>query len=823
MDTLLQDLRFAWRALARSPLFSAAALLVLALGTGASVAVFSVVNAVLLRPLPFEDPGRLVSVRSELPGLGLEDVGFSTPELDDLAQRSGVFDQVAAVWAVDSTLTGVDHPQRVLTAVVSPTYFRMLGARAQVGRLPGPEDATRGIADTVVLSDAAWRRLYGGAPDVLGKKLRMDNDVYTVIGVTPPDFRHPAPSSLGDVDMWATTEFRADPFPSPPQRRVRMLPTIVGRLRPDLTLAEAQAGLTTFAAAVRADNPSDYAPQARWTVRVVPLRDVVVGNVQTLLVLMLGAVGLVLAIACANLANLLLARASSRQREIAVRLALGAAPRRLFRQLLTESLLLATLGGVAGVAVAAGTTRSLLALVPSRLPRVHEVGVDATVLAFSALIVLLTGVLFGSAPAVQAGRTDVVGHLKESGARGTSGPRQQRLRVAFGISQIALSLVLMSASGLLLRTLWGVLAVDSGIDSRGVLTARTWVAVPNDPANDRYRKVEARAALVREVLRRLREIPGVTEAAMTTALPISHMTTRAPLQIEGRPNEAEAATAEVVFASPGYFATFRIPVRRGRGILDSDQPGNMEVAVLDETAALRFFPGQDPIGRTLQLGRFGPQPPPPMTVVGVVGDVKYGRLDEPKAPHVYGSLFQHSGRGFGFAVRARADAGTLAGPLRAALEGADSELPVFSAQSMEERLAVSVSERRLSAGLVSLFAVVAVLMAAIGVYGVVAYSVAHRTREIGVRMALGATRAHVARLVLGEGMRIALAGIVVGTLAALAAGRALRSLLFQVRETDPLVFATAGVLLGAVALLAAYVPARRAARVDPLVSLHHGS
>jgi putative ABC transport system permease protein len=823
MDGLLQDLRFGWRGLAKSPLFSAAAVLTLALGIGANTAVFSVVNAVLLRPLPFADPERLVSVRSALPGLGLDDAGFSVPELDDLAQRSGVFEQLAGVWAVDSTLTGVDHPQRVLSAIVSPTYFSLLGARAQLGRLPGPADATRGIGDQIVISDSTWRRLYGASPDALGRRLRMDNDVYTVIGVTEPGFRHPAPSSLGEVDMWATTEFHGNPFPSLPVRKARFLPTVVGRLEAGLSLADAQARLATFGAAVQAENPSDYAAAARWSVRILPLRDIVVGDFQPILLVLLGTVAVVLVIACANLANLLLARAATRQREIAVRLALGAGPRRLFRQLITESLLLAVIGGAAGVAAAAGTTTSLLALIPSRVPRLHEVGMDPTVLTFSAVVAAVTGILFGLTPALQAARVDVVGHLKESGARGTAGLRQQRLRVAFGVAQIALSLVLMTASGLLLRTLWSVLAVDPGIDGREVLSARTWVAVPNDHATDRYDKVEARTALARDILARLQGLPGVTEAGLTTALPLSHMTTRIPVQIEGRPNEAEAATSDTLFVSPGYFATLRIPVRRGRGFVESDQPGNLEVAVIDQTAADRFFPGRDPIGRSLQLARLGPRPLPPMTVVGVVGDVKYGRLDEAARPHVYGSLFQHSGRGYGIVVRARARAADLGEPVRRALEGADAELPVFSTQDMEERLAVSVGERRLSATLVSLFAVVAVLLAAVGVYGVVAYSVSQRTREIGVRIALGATRGDVARLVLGQALWIAAVGIGIGGLAALATARSLRSMLFHVRETDPLVFATTAVVLGAVALLAAYVPARRAARVDPMVSLHHGS
>ena len=827
MDTLIQDLRFAVRTMLKAPGFTAVAILTLALGIGVNTAIFNIVNAVLLRPLPFEHPRQLVAIKADLPGLGLKDIGLAVNELDDLAQRSGVFDQISAVWAVDANLTGGPKPERILLAAVSPNYFTLLGGNAELGRVLGAQDTALGFAEPVVLSDAAWHRIFGGDRDILGKKVRLDNDLYTVVGVMPPSFRNPAAASVGDVDIWGTAGFRANPFPSPPQRRARFLPAAIGRIKPELTPQQAAAKLAAFAASLRQEYPGDYPAKARWDLRLQPLQDEVVGNVKPMMALLLGAVALILLIGCANVANLLLARASARQKEIAIRLAIGAQRSRLIRQLLTEAMLLAMTGGLLGVLAAGWTQAAVLRFVPTRLPRLSEVHMDWRVLAYAAVVSLLTGIVFGLAPAFQAARADMLGNLKEGSRGGTANVRQSRVRAAFVVSEIALSLVLMAGAGLLLRTLWTLLSVDAGFDAHNVVTSRTWIPVPNDPTTDRYRTSDARARWASEVIRRLHEVSGVTAATITSALPLGHNTGRAPFQVEGRPNEGDAATAELIFVSPEFFSTFQVPLISGRAFTDSDQPGGQQVIVLDQNAAKHWFPNEDPLGKRMQFAQSGAAPlpnappPPVFVVVGVVGNVKYDSLDEDPTPHVYGSIFQRSGRSFGIVVRAVGDPTAVGVKMRDAVQTVDPDLPVFGVQSMQAGIDASVAERRFSAQLVGLFAGLALLLAGIGVYGVVAYSVAQRTHEIGVRIALGATRSHVLRLVLASGMRIAGIGIAIGIIVAAVASRLIRSLLFHVRAADPIVFLGTAALLAMVALVACCVPARRAMRVDPLISLRY--
>jgi predicted permease len=828
MYTVLQDLRYGFRSLRKSPGFALVAVLTLALGIGVNTGIFSIVDAVLLRPLPFHDPGQLVSIAAEMPGLGLRNVGFSVPEMDDLALRSGLFSEISVVWPVDANLTGGEHPERIELLGVSPNYFSLLGAKPALGRIFGQQDVVPGFAEGVVISDGAWRRLFAADPKVLGHKLQIDNDVYTIVGVMPPGFRHPGRTVEGDVDVWATAGFRAAPFICSGQcisatvtRRARFLPGAIGRLKPGITPQRASAQLEAFAAGLRREYATDYPARLRWNLRLTPLQDLLVGNVRPLLLVLLAAVSLIFLIACANLANLLLARASGRQREIAIRLAVGAGRARLVRQLLTESLLLSAIAGAAGILTAIWVQTAFLAMLPSRLPRLHEVRLDAGVLLFGIALSLVTGVLFGLAPALPASGFDMLRNLKEGSRASGSTTGQSRLRAAFVVSEIALSLVLMVGAGLLLRTFWTLLQVDPGFNARGVISARIWLPAPNDPTTDAYGTVPARNAFQRELLRRAKQLPGVHQAALSTNLPLTRNLFRASFELEGQQAvQGDLATAEIVSVSPEYFSVLGTPLVRGREFAETDQPDSPLVVVVDATAARRFWPNQEAVGKRIKFPRLGPQQTPVVAnVVGVVGDVKYDGLDGAAVPHIYFPIDQQSNKVYSIVLRADGDPAAMGESIRREVQAIDPNLPVFGIARLSDILAESLAERRFSAQLVGGFAVLAALLAGIGVYGVVAYSVAQRTHEIGIRMALGARTSDVLRLVLFNGMRLAWIGVAIGQVCGLAASRLLGTLLFGVSARDPLVFAGIAALLVLVALAASYIPARRASRVDPLVAL----
>ncbi|MGC1687810.1 MAG: ABC transporter permease, partial [Candidatus Acidiferrales bacterium] len=480
MGGLTQDIKYALRMLRKAPGFTAIAVLTLAIGIGANAAIFSVVDAVLLRPLPFNQPEHLVAIKDELPGLGLTDEGMSQPELDDLEKRSGVFDQVSAVWPINVNVTGAEKPERVEAQGVSFNYFTLLGAKAELGRVIQPEDHQLGFAEAAVISDSLWRGMFGADPGVIGRPIRLDSDLYRIVGVMPPGFRHPGATLEHDVDVWVAAGFVAAPFPVPPSRAIRMIPGGIGRLKPGLTIAKAQAQLDAFTTQLRAQYPADYPESVRWTIRLVPLQKEVVGNSNVMLIVLLGSVSLVLLIACVNIASLLLARSSSRYREIAVRRALGASRGRLIRQTLTESIVLSLAGGVIGLLLNSWLTGLLLRMVPSNLPRAAEVGTDSRVLLFALGLSILTGVLFGLAPAAQLSDPRLVENLKE-GTRGSGiGSRQNRFLSALVVSEFALSLVMLVGAGLLLRSFWNLLEVHPGFSSSHVVLARVWLPVPND-------------------------------------------------------------------------------------------------------------------------------------------------------------------------------------------------------------------------------------------------------------------------------------------------------------------------------------------------------
>jgi predicted permease len=823
METLLQDVRYGWRMLRKKPTFTMVAVLTLALGVGANTAIFSIVNAVLLRSLPYRDPDRLVRIFFNNPGLGLRDVPFSVPELDDLRNRASVFENVSAVGGGSVNLTGAKQPERLEFVVTHPNYFSMLAATPQIGRLFGPQDFALGFAPVAVISDGLWRRSYGADPNVLGRSVRLDNDPYTIVGVLPPGFRHPGPTVSGDVEVFLTAGFSADPAPNPPARSTRFMPAAIGRLKAGITLEQAQARLTAMAAQLRHDFPTDYPAQARWTIEIQPLQESLVGNVRPMLLVLLGAVILIVFIVSLNIANLLLARASGRQQEMAVRLALGASRGRMVRQMLTESVLLSLIGGVAGIATAVGTLGFILRFVPSNIPRLSEVRIDWVVLAFAFLISLLTGLLFGLAPAIHSTKSDLSSQIRE-GARGSGySAKTGRLRDVLIVSELAFAVVLMVGAGLLLRTLRELLQENPGFNPTHVVAANMSLPEPNDPKVDPYLTILQRTTFNRELLRRMKAIPGVQLAAITSDLPttnlsVNHAQAIDALAIEDRPVDSSLdLRAERIRISPDYFKVMQAPLLRGRFFTEGDEDGKQPVAIIDESTARKYWGARDALGRRVRFGQ-GPTQPW-MTVVGMIKDIKSDGLDIDGIPHIYVSVYQSPGRDLSVVLRTSSPAAALDPQIRHEIQSIDPGLPVFNVSSMNDVIDRSLASRRFSADLVGGFAGLALLLASIGIYGLLAYMVGQRSREIGLRMALGARRADIVKLILGKGVVLAGVGILAGVVFSASTASMMASLLYGVRPHDPAVFLLVPVLLLAVALLASYIPAQRAAKVDPMIAL----
>jgi predicted permease len=821
MKTLLQDVCYGWRMLRKKPTFTIVAVLTLALGVGANTAIFSIVNAVLLRSLPYRDPDRLVRIFFDKPGVGLRDVQFSVPELDDLRNRAGVFEDVSAVGGGSVNLTGASHPERLEFLVAHPNYFSMLGATPQIGRLFGPQDFALGFAPIAVISDGLWRRSYGADPNILGRSLALDNDPYTIVGVLPPGFRHPGPTVSGNVDVFLTAGFSADPAPSPPTRSNRFLPTAIGRLKPGLTLEQAQVRLTAMAMQLHHDFATDYSPQAQWTIDIQPLQESLVGNVRPMLLVLMGAVILIVFIVSLNIANLLLARASGRRQEMAVRQALGATRSRMLRQMLTESVLLSVIGGAAGIATAVATLGFILRFVPANIPRLNDVRIDWVVLTFALLISILTGFAFGLAPALHSVKIALSSAIRE-GARGSGySSRTGRLRDVLIVSELAFAVLLMVGAGLLLRTLGNLLQENPGFNPEHVVTANVWLPIPNNPKVDRYLGSAPRITFTRELLRRMKAIPGVELAAITSNLPTVPQPNQADsdaLVIEDRPVESsQDLRAESIRISPDYFKVMQAPLVRGRFFTEADEDGKQPVVIIDENTARHYWMDRDPLGRRL---RFGPDPTKPwMTVVGIVKDIKHDGLDIDGVPHIYVSIYQGADRAFSLALRTSLPATLLEPQIRHEIQSIDPGLPVFNVSSMNDILDRSLASRRFSADLVAGFAGLALLLASIGIYGLLAYMVGQRSREIGLRMALGARRTDILKLILGKGLVLATVGILTGVFLAASGASMMASLLYGVRPHDPAVFLAVPLLLQAVALLASYIPARRATKVDPILAL----
>jgi len=829
LENVAQDVRYGLRVLRKSPGFSAVVVLTIALGIGATTAIFSVVDAALLRPLPYPQPEQLVSIEDDLPGGGARDVGMSEPEWQDL-QRSGIFEYVSPAWFDENNLTGSSQPARVRLLIAAPNYFALLGVNPQLGRIFNPEDHSSGLLPEVLISDGMWKRAFGGDPHILDKSVRFDTDLYRIVGVMPAGFDAPGRTAEErNIEVWAATSFYGAPMPDHPPRNRRNLPTAIARLKPGLTITDAQRRVDGLVASLQKEFPGDYPLQSAWTVRLVPLKERVVRNVRQSLILLLGAVGLVLLIACVNVANLLLARASARGREMAVRQALGAARKRLISQLLTESLLLSLFGGIVGLAILFCTKAFLLHLVPDSLPRLNEVSINWVVLLFALLASLVVGAIFGLAPALDAGRVDLTQALKEA-TRGSTGSGQQaRTRRVLVIMEFALSLVLMVAAGLLLRSFWDLLHVRLGFNPESVMTVRTRLPYPNDPKTDIYRTPAQQAPFFREIIRRAGTLPGVVEVALgdTASIPLDESQRYLkrvsdgyfPFTLEGRDTQSDQpALVERSSVTPDYFHLLGIPLLRGRLFNELDDDKVPQVAVVNEAFGQTYWPGQDPLGQRFKSIR---AESPWITVVGMIANARTESLAEANVPQIYQAVYQTGAKHLAILLRGHLDTAAIPEEVREQVQAVDSTLPVFGAQTLNATVSAALSERRLSMEMVGLFALTALLLAGLGIYGVISYMVSARTHEIGIRLALGAESRSILRMVLREGLGLAIAGAAVGLVGAVIVSHLMTGLLYGVKPTDPLTFAGVTILLVGVALLACYVPARRAIRVDPLVALRY--
>jgi putative ABC transport system permease protein len=811
VQPLLQDLRYAIRTLAKQPGFTLVALVTLALGIGANTAIFGIVNAVLLRPLPYHEPDRVVLLWSHWTNWAKTWV--SEPELADYQQQAHSLEHVAAFSSTSFNLTGGpgSEPLRVLAAQVQPEIFGALGATPIAGRVFTADEDRPGHERVVMLTEGLWRTQFGSDPSIVGRTIDLDATAYTVVGVLPAALRLPLDyASRTFTQIWVPLALG----PVDPQERGNHGLNALGRLKPGVSLTQAQAEIDTITRGFLQQYPDNYDTKFGLTLVPAPLE--VFGDVRPALLVLLLAVGAVLLIACANVANLLLARSEARQKELALRLALGAGRHRIVRQLLTESMVLSAVGGAAGIALAYGLTQVLISLDPLKIPRVQDIALDGRVLAFTAAVSLMTGVLFGIVPALQSSRTDLQSVLKEGGKG--SHIATGWLRRALVVGEIAASVVLVAAALLLARSFERLLDVDAGFNPAHVLTLRT--SLPGATYADSAAMVKAYT----EVGRRLRESPGVQAAGAVTGLPLASTRGDWGIRIEGRPfDPRDALAADWQVVTPGYFEALGTPLRGGRAFTDADRADTLPVIVVNETMAKKFWPGEHVIGRRLTMGSNDRW----ITVVGVVADIHHRGLDMEPRPEMYRphAQFRYGGPAapavptMTWVVRTADDPRAATSYARAAIHAVDPKLGISDVATMGQVLADSTSDRRLNMLLFALLGSLALALASVGVYGVVAYSVSQRTHEIGVRMAIGARPADVVRMMVSEGGRLAIVGVAVGSVIALAGARLIRGLLFEVSATDPLTFAGVAAGLFGVALLASYIPARRATRVDPMIAL----
>ena len=818
MQTLAQDLRYALRTFARSRGFTAAAILSLALGVGANTAIFSVASALLLRPLPYANPDRLAILWNRSPGLGITEDWFSTAQYFDIKTTTQMFEEVAIAIGANSNLTGDGPPERIGTIRVSSNLLPMLGVAPLHGRLFTAEEDREGAAPTAILHHGTWLRRYGGDPSAVGRRLLLNGVSYEIVGVMPSSFslRREVMPTLG-VAADAEILLPLPLGPKAPQIRGREDYNILAKLKPGVSVPQAQAEMDALTARLREQHPDVYPPNGGLTFGIVPLQDQVVGDVRASVIVLVGAVSFVLLIACANVASLLLSRALDRQKEVAVRAALGASRARILRQLLTESVLLAVAGGMLGLWLAYWSLEGIRVLGPASVPRLHEIAMDGSVLLFALLLSVASGILFGLAPALRLGALNLHDSLKDA-ARGSGAGavwgRGQNLRRLLVVAELALSVMVLVGAGLLIRSFMRLHSVEPGFAPGGVLTMEITLTPP--------KHADGAAVLesYRQLWPRLAGIPGVTAAGGISALPLSGMMAWGPISVEGRvpPPGEKFINADQRFVGGDYFRAMGIPLVAGRLFAEHDTRTSDRVVVVDDFMAKQFWPGTDAVGKRIRLGGVD-STSAWMTVVGVVGRIKQDALDTESRIAVYFPHTQFPTRSMNVVLKTSADPMTLAGPATVEIRRMDPDLPVYNVRSMSERLDVSLARRRFAMLLLSLFAALALGLAAIGVYGVIAYLVTHGTREIGIRMALGATPRTILSLILRHGLTLAALGIVLGTAAALALARFMRGLLFEIQTFDPATFFGVIAVLTAVAVVATIIPARRAARIDPIQSL----
>jgi putative ABC transport system permease protein len=806
-DEMFQDLRYGMRMLKKNPGFTFVAALTLSLGIGANSAIFSVVNAVLLRPLPYRDPDRLVMASYYR---GVEGDYAWVTDFREWRDQAKAFEQIAAYRTDDADLTGSGEPERLTAGTVSASLFATLGVAPALGRDFTPEDDTGSGAPVVILSDGLWRRRFGGDPQVIGRAITLRGQSLTVIGIMPPGFRFP-----GEADLWAPLT----PILNQQLSRQRFMGklNVLARLKPGVTPEAARADLSLILDRQRQDSPRSYSFVQQ--VRVVKLSEKLTGDVRRALLVMFGAVAFVLLIACANVANLLLARSAARQKEMAIRAAVGAGRLRLVRQLLTETLLLSVAGGAAGLLAAKWGVKLLVAMSPDGIARIEESGLDGRVFGFTCAVAVLTGLIAGVFPALQASKADVNETLKaQSAARSGQGGMRRALS-ALMIAELAMALVLLVGAGLMIKSFIRLMDVPKGFNPDGLLTLLL------RPGHDKYPPGSPqRAAYYQESLTRVQALPGVQSACLTSFLPLTGPSVRLILeQIEGRPpfERGKELIVEGNHISPEYFQTMGLPMRAGRPFTAQDGAESLKVVIINETLARRFFPHENPIGRRLFSA------PNQKTIVGVAPDTRHHGLDQEVRPEVYLPYAQHPNdmMRFRLVVRVASDQNSLSGmagmaaAIRNQAQAIEPNEPVSQVITMDEHLSKSVAQRLFQMVLLGVFATVALVIASVGIYGVISYAVSQRTQEVGVRLALGAQAGDILRMVVGQGMRLTLAGVALGLAASLALTRVMKNLLFEVSATDPTTFALIALLLVGVALVASYIPARRATKVDPLIAL----
>ncbi|HSS19157.1 MAG TPA: ABC transporter permease [Pyrinomonadaceae bacterium] len=817
MENVIKDIRYGIRNLLKRPGVTAVALITLALGIGANTAIFSVVNAVVLRPLPYAEPDRLVTLWETMPGADRRSV--APGNFVDWREQNKSFADVAATFYGNFNVTSDGQPERIDGATVTSNFMSVLGAPSQLGRTFQTDDDAHQDQNLVLLSDGLWKRRFGGDTGVVGRRITVDELPFTVVGVMARGFQFPEKS-----DMWVLGRnggavplalmARAPENDWVHERDAHFI-RVIGRLRPGVTLSQAQSDIAGITRRLEQDFPKTNAGLGS---NLVPLHTQVVGDVRQTLFILLGAVGFVLLIACTNVANLLLARASQREREIAIRAAVGASRWRLIRQLLTESLLLSIAGGLAGLVVSVWAVDVFIRLSPGDIPRLSEASVDFRLLGFTLLVSLLTGIAFGLLPAFQTTRANLNNSLKDAGAKGGGGRQRKVARSILVASEVALAQILLVGAALLAISYIRVTEIHPGFNPDRVLTAKI------APSNKKYPDPKSRSAFFRTVLDRLNNAPGVQSADVVMSLPLSGSSMNRGFQVEGRPEPRadENITMDFQIVSPNYFSTLEIPIKQGRSLTATDTENSERVIVINEAMARRYWPNEDPIGKRMAIGESS-KDTSWRTIVGVVGDNSHASLSEPPVPTAFISYQQdlESWPRMGFVIKAKTDAASLAPIVRKELAAVDPAQPVYAIEPMTNLMSTSVAQRRFIMLLLGSLAAIAVSLAMVGVYGVISFSVSERTHEIGIRMALGARTRDVLRMILGQGMRLTFIGIGIGLVAGVALMRLLTSMLFHVSPTDFRTFTLVAMVVSVVALVACYIPARRATKVDPLVALRY--